>query len=39
MIELEHELELERQKLRELRKQHYTLAGESEGLEVMFFFL
>ena len=33
MLELEHMLELERQKLRELRKQHYQLAGDSEGYD------
>ncbi|XP_060065039.1 huntingtin-interacting protein 1-like [Ylistrum balloti] len=34
LLELEKELELERLKLGELRKQHYQLAGESEGWEV-----
>lgn len=34
LLELERELELERLKLGELRKQHYQLAGESEGWEV-----
>ncbi|XP_021375645.1 huntingtin-interacting protein 1-like isoform X2 [Mizuhopecten yessoensis] len=34
LLELEKELEQERLKLSELRRQHYQLAGESEGWEV-----
>ncbi|KAK3085075.1 hypothetical protein FSP39_023884 [Pinctada imbricata] len=34
VLELEKELETERYKLGEIRKQHYQLAGESEGWEV-----
>ncbi|GFO06725.1 huntingtin-interacting protein 1, partial [Plakobranchus ocellatus] len=34
VMELECNLEKERKKLGELRKQHYTLAGEAEGWEV-----
>ena len=33
VLELESELDKERKKLMELRKTHYTLAGESEGWE------
>ena len=33
MLELENELQKERQKLGELRKQHYELAGVAEGWE------
>lgn len=33
VLELEHDLELERQKLRELRKQHYQMVGDSEGFD------
>ncbi|ESO95313.1 hypothetical protein LOTGIDRAFT_116962 [Lottia gigantea] len=34
VLELENELKKERMRLGELRKQHYQLAGESEGWEV-----
>ena len=34
-MELETDLEKERRKLGELRKQHYQLAGEAEGWEVV----
>lgn len=33
MLELENELQKERQKLGELRKKHYELAGVAEGWE------
>ena len=33
MLELENELQKERQKLGELRKKHYELAGGAEGWE------
>ena len=35
VMELETDLEKERRKLGELRKQHYQLAGEAEGWEVV----
>lgn len=33
MLELENDLQKERQKLGELRKKHYELAGVAEGWE------
>ena len=33
VLELEHDLDQERQRLSELRRTHYKMAGESEGWE------